>query len=93
VAGYLYVFLATDYGRELIRRFTYGSVVDEINDGHVSNVSIPLLKSAPTQSKINRLALEANARRTEAYHLEQEAIRITNQEVIHAQRDERKKAP
>ena len=84
IAGYLYVFLATDYGRELITRFTYGAVVDEINDYHVSQVQVPLLKDAEIQAKINRLALEANAKRTEAYHAEQEALRITNEEIIHA---------
>jgi len=35
-------------------------------------------------SEFNRLALEANDKRSEAYHLEQEAISITNAEVIHA---------
>jgi len=85
VAGYLYVFLATGYGRELIRRFTYGSVVDEIDDRHVAAVPVPLLKDTATQAEINRLALEANAKRTEAYHAEQQAIRITNDEVIHAE--------
>ena len=28
MTGYLYIFLASDYGQPLIRRFTYGSVVD-----------------------------------------------------------------
>jgi len=86
IAGYLYVFLATDYGRELITRFTYGSAVGEIDAHHVSQVSFPLLKDTSIQAKINSLALEANAKRTEAYHAEQKAIRITNEEVIHAKK-------
>ena len=84
IAGYLYVFLASDYGRELITRFTYGAVVDEIDDHHVSAIEVPLLKDRKLQTEINRLAIEANAKRTEAYHAEQQAIRITNDEVIHA---------
>lgn len=84
VAGFLYVFLSTDYGRELITRFSYGSAVGEIDAHHVSQVPVPLLKDSSVQAKINRLALEANAKRTEAYHAEQKAIRITNEEVIHA---------
>jgi len=84
IAGYLYVFLATDYGRELIARFTYGAVVDEIDDYHVSQVPIPLLKDVDIQAEINRLALEANSKRTEAYLAEQEALRKTNEEVINA---------
>ncbi len=84
IAGFLYVFLASDYGRELITRFTYGAVVDEIDNHQVSQIPIPLLKDVETQDKINHLALEANVKRTEAYNLEQDAIRITNEEVIHA---------
>lgn len=84
VAGFLYVFLITKYGHELIRRFSYGAAVYEIDDHHISQVPIPLLKDTSIQAKINSLALEANAKRTEAYHAEQKAIRITNEEVIHA---------
>lgn len=84
IAGYLYVFLATEYGRQLITRFTYGSVVDEIDDSHVGKVSVPLLKDSSIQAEINRLALEANAKRTQAYQAEQRAIRITNKEVVYA---------
>jgi type I restriction enzyme S subunit len=84
IAGYLYVFLSTEYGCELITHFTYGSVVDEINDHHVCQVLFPLLKDSSIQTEINCLALKANAKRTEAYYAEQEAIRITNDEVIYA---------
>jgi len=85
IAGYLYVLLASDYGRELITRFTYGAVVDEIDDRHVAQTSVPLLKEPDTQSEINQLALEANEKRAQAYYAEQEAIRIINEEVVHAE--------
>lgn len=87
VAGYFYVFLASDYGYELITRFTYGAVVDEIDDKHVAQVAVPLLKDTKVQAEINRLALEANEKRAEAYYAEQEAIRITNEEVIYASQE------
>lgn len=83
IAGYLYVFLATDHGRELITRFSYGSAVPEIDAHHVSHIPIPLLEDASVQAEINRLALEANKKRTDAYHAEQKAIRVTVDEVIH----------
>lgn len=57
IAGYLYVYLSSDYGRELIKRNTYGSVVDEIDDQQVSQILIPLLKNANIQKHINDLAL------------------------------------
>jgi type I restriction enzyme S subunit len=84
IAGYTYVFLSTDYGRELIKRFIYGAVVDALETCHISQVAVPLLKDGKVQAEINRLALEANAKRTEAYYAEQNAIRITNKEVIYA---------
>ncbi|MBN1828477.1 MAG: restriction endonuclease subunit S [Deltaproteobacteria bacterium] len=88
IAGYLYVFLATDYGHELITRFTYGAVVDEIDASQVSQIAVPILKDASTQKEINHLALEANSKRAEAYRLEQEAIKIINEEVIRAENKE-----
>lgn len=84
VAGFLWVFLSSDYGQELIRRCAYGAVVPHIEDHHVAQVAIPLLKDDEVQAEINRLALQANEKRTEAYYAEQEAIRIVNEEVIHA---------
>lgn len=84
IAGYLNIFLASDYGKTLITRFTYGSVVDEIDDNHVRQIAIPLLKNSEIQQKINDLALEANEKRYEAYLLEQEALNVMDKEVIYA---------
>ena len=84
IAGYIYIFLASDYGHKLITRYTYGSVVDEIDDNHVRETPIPLLKNKETQHRINSLAMEANAKRYEAYKLEQKALHIMNSEIIFA---------
>lgn len=84
LAGYLYLFLATEYGHTLIQNFTYGAVVDEIDDKHVAQIPFPLLHNQDAQLAINNLALKANELRAEAYHAEQAAIRIMNEEVIHA---------
>ena len=82
VAGYLSVFLASEYGYPLITHYTYGSVVDEIDDTHVSSIPFPLLKNADVQRRINELALQASEKRYEAYTLEQQALRIIDKEVI-----------
>lgn len=82
IAGYISIFLASDYGHELITRFTYGSVVDEIDDYHVSRIPFPFLRDESAQNEINRIALEANELRYQAYKLEQEAMRIMKTEVI-----------
>lgn len=78
------MFLSSDYGYQLITRYTYGSVVDEIDDNHVRQIAIPILKDKDVQKQINDLALEANAKRYEAYKLEQQAQRIMDDEVINA---------
>lgn len=86
LAGYIYAWLTSDYGYELIRRFSYGAVVDEIDNNHVARVQIPLLKDQGIQDKINNLILEANRKRYEAYLLEQEAIQAVNKQVIFAEK-------
>ncbi len=85
IAGYLFVFLSSQYGYSLITRFTYGSVVDEIDENHVAQIPFPILEDRSTQDRINQLALKANSLRYEAYNLEQEALRLMNDEVIFAQ--------
>ncbi len=84
IAGYLFAWLSSDYANLLITRFTYGAVVDEINDKHVSQISIPLLHDHNLQSNINKKVLELNQKRAKAYSLEQEALDILNKKVIYA---------
>lgn len=76
--------LAGTIRTQLIQRYTYGAVVDEIDDSHVRNIPIPLLKNHDIQKRINALALEANQKRYEAYKLEQKALEIMDKEVIYA---------
>ena len=82
IAGYLSIFLASDYGHQLITRYTYGSVVNEIDDNHVSNIPFPILKNKSIQKNINDIALKANEKKYEAYKKEQEALRIMEEEVL-----------
>ena len=84
IAGYIYVFLNSECGAELVRRQTYGSVVDMIDNNSLASVEIPLLKNQDIQAQINHLALKANKKRYEAFLLEQEALKIMNEEVIYA---------
>ncbi|OGU55088.1 MAG: hypothetical protein A2V66_13745 [Ignavibacteria bacterium RBG_13_36_8] len=82
IAGYLYTWLNSDYGCELIKRFTYGSVVDEIDNHQVGQIHLPILKDFDKMKEINDLVLSANDLRYEAYILEQKAIKLVNEEVI-----------
>jgi len=72
--GYIYTYLASDYGRVLTQRYAHGSVVDEITDEQVGLIPIPLLEPTKMNS-IGKLVLKANKMRSEAYELENKAIK------------------
>lgn len=74
MAGYIYTWLSTEYGRELVRRFTYGAVIDEIDADHVAQVHIPLL-SEQQMYEIGALVLDANEKRHLAFLREEQAIK------------------
>ena len=85
IAGYLYSWLSSDYAYPLITRYTYGAVVDEVDNKQVSQISLPLLQDEYVQKCINDKVLEANQKRAEAYKLEQKALNILDKKVIYAQ--------
>lgn len=72
-AGYLYTWLASDYGYCLITRQSYGSVIIHVDLEMLSSVPIPLPK-ASIRDEIGNLVLKANQLRDEAWRNEQEAI-------------------
>ncbi len=74
MAGYIYAWLSTEYGRELVRRFTYGAVIDVIEADHVAQVHIPLLAEHEIR-EIGSLVLDANEKRHQAFLLEEQAIK------------------
>lgn len=73
IAGYLFCWLNSEYGLELIKKHTYGAVVDEIDTNHVGDIPLPLCDPGK-QIKINNLILEANLLRHQAYLKENEAL-------------------
>ncbi|TAE19376.1 MAG: restriction endonuclease subunit S [Bacteroidetes bacterium] len=82
LAGFIYLWLASEYGQALVKRYTYGAVIDEVEPLHLAQVPIPLLKDKDKQKKINDLVLEANQYRTKAFEFEREAINMVNEQVI-----------
>jgi len=72
-AGYLYAWLASDYGTVLIKRHSYGSVILEIDKEMLGSVPVPLPGSAIVD-EIGNLVLKANALRTDAWQIERKAI-------------------
>lgn len=93
--GYLYAWLASDYGNLLITRCSYGSVILEVDLGMFSSVPIPL-PNKTIINEIGNLVLKANQLRDKAWQKEQEAISQlenmikkdkTNQDKIKISRD------
>lgn len=66
LAGYIYAWLSTPFGKQLIQRYTYGAVVDEITDIQIGQVVIPCIDQAESR-KIGRMVLKANALRSSAF--------------------------
>jgi type I restriction enzyme S subunit len=80
-AGYIYAFLSSSYGEELIKRQVYGSVVDEIDDNQLATIVIPL-PTRDIQDEIGNLALEAKRKWTDAYRMEKDAIKRVEEVII-----------
>lgn len=87
IAGYIFIFLNSKIGECLIKRQTYGSVVDMIDSHRLASVEIPFLKNSNTQQAINNLALEANRKRYGAFVLEKKALQIFEKEVLTVKRN------
>lgn len=84
IAGYIYIFLNSEYGKALSKRETYGAVIDMIDPNNARQIPIPILKQKDIMQEINDLALKANKLRAKAYYKEQDALKILNDEVIYA---------
>lgn len=71
--GCAYTWPASEYGAPLVRRYSYGSVIVNIDREQLAAVPVPLLdKSAVTE--IGDLVLRATALRHDAWEREREAI-------------------
>lgn len=73
-AGYLYAWLSSVYGAVLLRRFSYGSVILELDRFQLARVPVPW--PAPNdREKISQLVLRANELRDEAWRLEHQGLK------------------
>lgn len=78
--GYLYAFLACDYGCRQVLRYRHGSVIDHITPEQVQRVHVPL-PTAKEQAAIGDKVREAYEKRAEAIRLEDEAQAILMKEL------------
>lgn len=80
--GLIFTWLASEYGKELMKRQIYGSVVDEITDKQLGDVVVPIFKEDIINNSILNLINKANELRYQAYKQEQKAVEIMNREVL-----------
>jgi type I restriction enzyme, S subunit len=79
--GYLYTWLASDYGYILIKRHSYGSVIQEIDLDMLASVPVPLPEKS-VRDEIGDFVLRANSLRNEAWEKERKAISLLETYVI-----------
>ena len=84
LAGYIYIWLRSKYGKLLLEASSYGAVVTHIEVEHVASVYLPLISDTRLMSQVNDMAIRANNMRTEAYVLERRALNILQSEVFDA---------
>lgn len=73
-AGYMYAFLSSKYGYDLLTQGTFGAVIQHIEPSHVSQIPIPQFPEE-FQNKIDAQIKDAAALRVEANKLLEEAKR------------------
>ena len=82
ISGYLFAWLSSSWGKELINRNRYGAVVQHLEIEHLADVPIPLLADTALMREINDLVLHANELRFSAFTKEQEALCLFNEDVL-----------
>lgn len=71
--GYLFAWLASEYGTAFIKRHSYGSVILEIDKEMLGSVPVPMPEER-IRNEIGDRVLRANDLRDQAWWLEREAI-------------------
>jgi type I restriction enzyme, S subunit len=72
-SGYIYAFLSSDFGKKLITRNTFGSVVGHIDTKNIASIPILLLKKNIID-EIGDMIFEAFSKLTRAYNLEKKLV-------------------
>jgi type I restriction enzyme S subunit len=79
--GFIYAWLASEYGQALVLRHQYGSVITHLDREMLSAIPLPILKSIE-RNAIAALVLDANRLRDEAWNLEQTALAQLQKEIM-----------
>lgn len=78
--GYLFAFLTSSIGSKLITLYTYGSVIQHIEYGHLERIPVPIFDTE-VMNQINDLAMEYVDKIERAKDIELSAISLVESEI------------
>lgn len=86
-AGYLTIFLQTQYGLSQLQTLVYGGVVEELGEAGelLSEILVPI-PSNSTQEKIGNLVIDAYEKKDQANIIENEAVKALQEKLVEAAR-------
>lgn len=79
-AGYVYAFLASKYGKLLIQRYIFGSVIQHVEPPHLKLIPVPIIDQKTMDDIHDKIMLYSSAM-GKAIEFEQKAINIVEQEI------------
>ena len=79
-SGYLYAFLSSDIGKEIITSYTYGSVIPQIEPHHISLIPIPIIEK-DIEVKIHNLVMKYVENIESSKIKEDQAIQLVEKEI------------
>ncbi|MFV0467652.1 MAG: restriction endonuclease subunit S, partial [Dysgonomonas sp.] len=79
-AGYLFAFINSNFGKEIIQRYTYGSVIPQIEPSHIGLIPIPLLSDSLIEY-IDKMTIDSITKNEIAKKKELEAISLVEKEI------------
>lgn len=79
-AGYVYAFLASKYGKKLIQRYIFGSVIQHVEPPHLRLIPIPVIDDNAMNDIHNKVTVYSSSM-GEAMEQESKAIRMVEQEI------------
>ena len=79
-AGYVYAFLASKYGKLLIQRYIFGSVIQHVEPPHLKLIPVPVVDNE-TMDNIHDKVMVYSSAMGKAIENERNAIRMVEQEI------------
>ena len=79
-AGYVYAFLASKYGKLLIQRYIFGSVIQHVEPPHLKLIPVPIIDQKTMDDIHDKIMIYSSAM-GKAIEFEQKAIHMVEQEI------------